>query len=96
MHSAFSTLSTGSPQYQEPSPKLYIGQGLFPDQGDETLPDDVEEEEDEDDRLSMVALETELQKYLHEDWRLNLKGSAVKTDAQQLDCNSAKRTWSAK
>uniref|UniRef100_A0A671Y4F1 PAS domain-containing serine/threonine-protein kinase n=1 Tax=Sparus aurata TaxID=8175 RepID=A0A671Y4F1_SPAAU len=56
-----------SPQYQEPSPKLYIGQGLFPDQGDETLPDDVEEEEDEDDRLSMVALETELQKYLHED-----------------------------
>ncbi|XP_073346626.1 PAS domain-containing serine/threonine-protein kinase isoform X2 [Pagrus major] len=60
-----------SPQYQEPSPKLYIGQGLFPDQGDETLPDDDEEEEeegeDEDDRLSMVALETELQKYLHED-----------------------------
>ncbi|XP_036940376.1 PAS domain-containing serine/threonine-protein kinase [Acanthopagrus latus] len=56
-----------SPQYQEPSPKLYIGQGLFPDQGDETLPDDEEEEEDEDDRLSMVALETELQKYLHED-----------------------------
>ena len=73
MHSAFSTFSTGSPQYPEPSPKLYIGQGLFPDQGDETLPDDEEEEEeeeeeeDEDDRLSMVALETELQKYLHED-----------------------------
>lgn len=44
---------------------MYIGQGLFPDQGDETLPD--EEEEDEDERLSMVALETELQKYLHDD-----------------------------
>ncbi len=47
---------------------MYIGQGLFPDQHDDTLPDDEEEEEeDEDDRLSMVALETELQKYLHED-----------------------------
>lgn len=48
---------------------MYVRQGLFPDQHDETLPDDddEEEEEDEDDRLSMVALETELQKYLHED-----------------------------
>ncbi|KAG8014126.1 hypothetical protein GBF38_016440 [Nibea albiflora] len=54
-----------SPQYQESSPKVYLGQGLFPDQCDDTLPDD--EEEDEDDRLSMQALETELQKYLHED-----------------------------
>ncbi|KAE8290978.1 PAS domain-containing serine/threonine-protein kinase [Larimichthys crocea] len=55
-----------SPQYQESSPKVYLGQGLFPDQCDDTLPDD-EEEGDEDDRLSMQALETELQKYLHED-----------------------------
>ncbi|XP_070774896.1 PAS domain-containing serine/threonine-protein kinase [Enoplosus armatus] len=63
------TQSYCSPQHQEPSPKVYVGQGLFPDQCDETLPDDdeEEEEEDEDDRLSMVALETELQKYLHED-----------------------------
>lgn len=45
---------------------MYLGQGLFPDQCDDTLPDD-EEEGDEDDRLSMQALETELQKYLHED-----------------------------
>ncbi|XP_044074602.1 PAS domain-containing serine/threonine-protein kinase [Siniperca chuatsi] len=56
------------PQHQEFSPKVYVRQGLFLDQCDETLPDDEEEEEeDEDDRLSMVALETELQKYLHED-----------------------------
>ncbi|KAM3603762.1 uncharacterized protein V6R79_001706 [Siganus canaliculatus] len=60
------TQSYCSPQYQESSPQMCIRQGLFPDQHDETLPDD-EEEEDEDDRLSMVALETELQKYLHED-----------------------------
>lgn len=59
----FSSL-TGSPQ--ESSPKVYVGQGLFPDQGDETLPDD-DDEEDEDERLSMVALETELQKYLRDD-----------------------------
>ncbi|KAF1383914.1 hypothetical protein PFLUV_G00136780 [Perca fluviatilis] len=52
-----------SPQH-ESSPKVFVRQGLFPDEHDETLPDD---EEDEDDRLSMVALETELQKYLHED-----------------------------
>lgn len=61
---------TGSPPHQEPSPKVFVRQGLFPDEHDETLPDDEEEEEeeeDEDDRLSMVALETELQKYLHED-----------------------------
>ncbi|XP_068557800.1 PAS domain-containing serine/threonine-protein kinase [Cebidichthys violaceus] len=54
-----------SPQHQEPIPKVFIGHGLFPGEHDETLPDD--EEEDEEDRLSMVALETELQKYLHED-----------------------------
>ncbi|KAM3865941.1 PAS domain-containing serine/threonine-protein kinase [Diretmus argenteus] len=49
-------------RYHESSPRRYLGQGLFPDEGDETLPD--EEEEDEDERRSMVALETELQKYL--------------------------------
>ncbi|XP_042284787.1 PAS domain-containing serine/threonine-protein kinase isoform X1 [Thunnus maccoyii] len=59
------TQSYCSPQ-QESSPKVYVGQGLFPDQGDETLPDD-DDEEDEDERLSMVALETELQKYLRDD-----------------------------
>ncbi|XP_029931171.1 PAS domain-containing serine/threonine-protein kinase isoform X2 [Myripristis murdjan] len=59
----------GSPQRQESSPVAYIGQGLFPDVGDETLPDDddEEEEEDEDERSSMVALESELQKYLCDD-----------------------------
>ncbi|XP_071348850.1 PAS domain-containing serine/threonine-protein kinase [Trachinotus anak] len=61
------TQSYSSPQHQESSPRIYNGQGLFPDHGDETLPSDEEEEEDEDERLSMVALETELQKYLHED-----------------------------
>ncbi|XP_059201242.1 PAS domain-containing serine/threonine-protein kinase [Centropristis striata] len=63
------TQSFCSPQPQESSPKLFVMQGLFPDEHDETLPDDdeEEEEEDEDDRLSMVALESELQKYLHED-----------------------------
>nr|XP_033505741.1 PAS domain-containing serine/threonine-protein kinase isoform X1 [Epinephelus lanceolatus]XP_033505742.1 PAS domain-containing serine/threonine-protein kinase isoform X1 [Epinephelus lanceolatus] len=63
--------NSGSPQHQESSPQVYIRQSLFPDQHDETLPDDdeeeEEEEEDEEDRLSMVALETELQKYLHEE-----------------------------
>ncbi|XP_075877367.1 PAS domain-containing serine/threonine-protein kinase [Nelusetta ayraudi] len=54
-----------SPMCQDYSPKVFIGQDLYPDQAEETLPDD--EEEDEDDRLSMVALETELQKYLAED-----------------------------
>ncbi|XP_023261172.1 PAS domain-containing serine/threonine-protein kinase isoform X2 [Seriola lalandi dorsalis] len=62
-----STQSYCSPQLQVASPKGYNRQGLFPDHGDETLPSDEEEEEDEDERLSMVALETELQKYLHED-----------------------------
>lgn len=66
MQSGLSSYPTGSPQCQEYSPKVFIGQDLFPDQADETLPDDGEEE-DEDDRLSMVALETELQKYLTED-----------------------------
>ncbi|CAJ1072138.1 PAS domain-containing serine/threonine-protein kinase isoform X1 [Xyrichtys novacula] len=56
-----------TPQHQEPGPQLHVTHSLFPDQQDETLPDDDEEEEDEDDRLSMVALETELQKYLRED-----------------------------
>ncbi|KAI4809739.1 hypothetical protein KUCAC02_018604 [Chaenocephalus aceratus] len=56
-----------SPQHPDSGPEVFVGQGLFPDGHDETLPDDEEEEEDEDDRLSMVALETELQKYLHED-----------------------------
>ncbi|XP_040911348.1 PAS domain-containing serine/threonine-protein kinase isoform X2 [Toxotes jaculatrix] len=55
-----------SPQHQESSSEVYNRRDLFPDHGDETLPDD-EEEEDEDERLSMVALETELQKYLHDD-----------------------------
>lgn len=50
---------------QQYSPKVFIGQDLYPDQAEDTLPD--EEEEDEDERLSMVALETELQKYLAED-----------------------------
>nr|XP_020451411.1 PAS domain-containing serine/threonine-protein kinase [Monopterus albus] len=59
------TLSYCSPQHQDSSPKVNISPGLFPDQGDDTLPDD--EEEDEDERLSMVALQTELQKYLHVD-----------------------------
>ncbi|KAL6104485.1 pask [Pungitius sinensis] len=54
-----------SPQHLEPNPKAFIERGLFPDEHDETLPDD--DDDDEDDRLSMVALETELQKYLHED-----------------------------
>ncbi|XP_010793654.1 PAS domain-containing serine/threonine-protein kinase isoform X3 [Notothenia coriiceps] len=59
---------SGSPQHPDSGPEAFVGQGLFPDGHDETLPDDEEEEEeDEDDRLSMVALETELQKYLHED-----------------------------
>ncbi|XP_023821184.1 PAS domain-containing serine/threonine-protein kinase [Oryzias latipes] len=47
------------------SPATVIKQGLFLDQGEETLSHD--EEEDEEERLSMVALETELQKYLCED-----------------------------
>ncbi|XP_028986904.1 PAS domain-containing serine/threonine-protein kinase [Betta splendens] len=51
------------PQDLESSPKVDIGQDLFPDAGDETLPD---EEDDEDERASLVALETELQKYLQE------------------------------
>ncbi|XP_054483178.1 PAS domain-containing serine/threonine-protein kinase [Anoplopoma fimbria] len=63
------TESYCSPHHLEPIPKVFITHGLFPDEYDKTLPDDEEEEEeeDEDERLSMVALETELQKYLHED-----------------------------
>ncbi|XP_058506941.1 PAS domain-containing serine/threonine-protein kinase isoform X1 [Solea solea] len=56
---------SGSPQYQQPSPDVFKKQVLYPDQGDDTLSED--EEEDEDERLSMVALENELQKYLHDD-----------------------------
>ncbi|XP_077371587.1 PAS domain-containing serine/threonine-protein kinase isoform X2 [Festucalex cinctus] len=56
------TQSNCSPQRHDSSPRRYAGQELFPDQGDDTLPD----EEDEEDRLSMVALESELQKYLNE------------------------------
>ncbi|KAM6919057.1 PAS domain-containing serine/threonine-protein kinase [Xenentodon cancila] len=62
-------LAAGSfcaPQHQESSPKAFKRKDLFLDHGEETLPED-EEEEDEDERLSMVALETELQKYLCED-----------------------------
>ncbi|XP_047223385.1 PAS domain-containing serine/threonine-protein kinase isoform X2 [Girardinichthys multiradiatus] len=55
------SLSFCSPQNQEPSPTAYATPSLFPDYGDETL-----SEEDEDDE-SMVALETELQKYLFGD-----------------------------
>ncbi|XP_053739560.1 PAS domain-containing serine/threonine-protein kinase isoform X2 [Synchiropus splendidus] len=52
----------GAVQQQESPPKLYNGQGLFPDEGEDTLPDD----EDEDEKLSMVALESELQNYLND------------------------------
>lgn len=69
---------------QEYSPKVFIGQDLYPDQAEDTLPDD--EEEEEDDRLSMVALETELQKYLDEDWRLSLLGT---------QCNQNLSFWGA-
>lgn len=55
--------------HNEPSPAVYLGQGLFPSTGNQTLPDDCDgddEEEDYDDeeQKSMVALENELQKYL--------------------------------
>ncbi|KAK0131019.1 PAS domain-containing serine/threonine-protein kinase [Merluccius polli] len=58
------------PQHKEQSPAAYLGQGLFPNTGDETLPDDCDGEEeiyddnDEEEHKSMVALENELQKYL--------------------------------
>ncbi|KAK7945689.1 hypothetical protein WMY93_001417 [Mugilogobius chulae] len=48
-----------SPPPSEFGPKEYFEKDLFPDHGDETLPDDEEEEEDE-----RFALENELQKYL--------------------------------
>ncbi|KAM9790140.1 PAS domain-containing serine/threonine-protein kinase [Syngnathus typhle] len=57
-----SAQSNCSLQRHESIPQSYGRQDLFPDQGDDTLPD----EEDEEDRLSMVALESELQKYLNE------------------------------
>lgn len=58
------TQSYYSPNPLEPISKVFIGHHLFPDEHDETLPDD--EVEDDDHMLSM-ALETELQKYLHSD-----------------------------
>lgn len=58
------SLLTVSPQHHESSHKGYLKHGLFPGQGDETLSD---EEEDEEERLSMAALEAELQKCLHDD-----------------------------
>ncbi|XP_076000612.1 PAS domain-containing serine/threonine-protein kinase [Genypterus blacodes] len=51
-----------SSQHYESGLKGYLKQDLFSGEGDETLPD-----EDEDERLSMVALEAELQKCLHDD-----------------------------
>ena len=55
------------------SPAAFLGQGLFPNMGDETLPDDCDGEEeegdyddDEEEQKSMVDLENELQKYLVE------------------------------
>ncbi|XP_054625305.1 PAS domain-containing serine/threonine-protein kinase isoform X2 [Dunckerocampus dactyliophorus] len=48
-------------QHQDFNPQRHVGQDLFPDQGDDTLPDD-----DEEERLSMVALESELQRYLND------------------------------
>ncbi|CAL8281687.1 unnamed protein product [Lota lota] len=60
--------SRGLQQDNQQSPAAFLGQGLFPNTGEETLPDDCdgEEEEDYDDeeQNSMVALENELQKYL--------------------------------
>ncbi|XP_055007725.1 PAS domain-containing serine/threonine-protein kinase isoform X2 [Boleophthalmus pectinirostris] len=50
-----------SPLPSESGPREYLGQGLFPDHGDETLPDDDDDEDEEDERFS---LENELQKYL--------------------------------
>lgn len=61
--SSLKTLFTGSLQDMGSSPEVNTGQGLFPDAGDESLPD---EGDYEDERASLVALETELQKYLHE------------------------------
>lgn len=60
----FCVLLPGSPQLQQSSPQPHIKEGLFPVH-DEIPTED--EEDNEDDRLSMVALESELQKYLHED-----------------------------
>ncbi|XP_077471609.1 PAS domain-containing serine/threonine-protein kinase [Stigmatopora argus] len=49
-------------QHQCTTPQRYAGPHLFADGCDDTLP----EEEDDEERLSMVALETELKKYLNE------------------------------
>ena len=70
-------LSSSSPGLQhdnQESPAAFLGQGLFPNTGEETLPDecDGEEEEegeyddDEEEQKSMLDLENELQKYLVE------------------------------
>lgn len=64
-HSQDSVLLPGSPRLQESCPQVHTQEGLFPAQHDEIHTED--EEDDEDDRLSIVALETELQKYLHDD-----------------------------
>ncbi|XP_030016680.1 PAS domain-containing serine/threonine-protein kinase isoform X2 [Sphaeramia orbicularis] len=56
-----------SPQHPEARPKEYLGEGLFPDYGDETLPDDDDDDDEEEDYDERLALETELQKYLHDD-----------------------------
>lgn len=61
----FCVLLLGSPQLQQSSPQPHIKESLFPVQHDEIPTED--EEDNEDDRLSMVALESELQKYLRED-----------------------------
>ncbi|XP_060900547.1 PAS domain-containing serine/threonine-protein kinase isoform X1 [Labrus mixtus] len=57
-----STQSYCLPQQQESKPQMYVTQNFFSDQHDETLPDD-----DDEDDMAMLALETELQKYLCED-----------------------------
>nr|XP_057923219.1 PAS domain-containing serine/threonine-protein kinase isoform X2 [Doryrhamphus excisus] len=49
-------------QHQDFNLQQHIGQDLFPDQGDDTLPD----EEDEEERSSMMALASELQRYLND------------------------------
>lgn len=61
----FCVLLPGSPQLQQTGPQAHIKEGLFPVQHDEIPTED--EDDNEDDRLSMVALESELQKYLLED-----------------------------
>lgn len=54
-----------SPQLEKLCPQVHDREDLFPIQHGKTHTE--HEEDDEDDRLSMAALETELQKYLHDD-----------------------------